>query len=48
MPTTPERVWRAIQDAKAGTLRDSWREPPAAFHDLPLQAGADEGEQINR
>jgi carbon-monoxide dehydrogenase large subunit len=47
MPATPERVWRAIQDAKAGTLRDSWREPPAAFHDLPAHPDADEGEHIN-
>lgn len=47
MPATPERVWRAIQDAKAGTLADPWREPPAAFDELPLQAGADSGEQIN-
>jgi len=47
MPTTPERVWRAIQDARAGTLRDSWREPPPAFEELPRQDGADTGEQIN-
>ena len=48
MPATPERMWRAIQDAKAGTLADPWREPPGAFHDLPQQPGAEgEGEHIN-
>src|SRR5205814_10363488 len=25
MPATPERVWRAIQDANAGTLLEPWR-----------------------
>ncbi|MBW0118523.1 xanthine dehydrogenase family protein molybdopterin-binding subunit, partial [Pseudonocardia abyssalis] len=29
LPCTPERVWRAVQDARAGTLPDPWREPPA-------------------
>jgi aerobic carbon-monoxide dehydrogenase large subunit len=47
MPATPERVWRAIQDARAGRLRDPWREPPAAFAELPIQEGAEPGEQIN-
>ncbi|MFI5054493.1 MAG: xanthine dehydrogenase family protein molybdopterin-binding subunit, partial [Acidimicrobiia bacterium] len=37
MPCTPERVWRAIGDARAGTLPDPWREPPAAFADLPVR-----------
>ncbi len=31
MPCTPERVWRAIRDAEAGSPPDPWREPPAAF-----------------
>ena len=31
IPCTPERVWRAVQDARAGTLPDPWREPPAAY-----------------
>ena len=35
MPATAERVWRAIEDARAGTLPEPWREPPAAFNDLP-------------
>jgi carbon-monoxide dehydrogenase large subunit len=31
LPCTPERVWRAIEDARAGTLPDPWREPPPVF-----------------
>jgi carbon-monoxide dehydrogenase large subunit len=34
MPCTPERVWAAIQAARAGTLPDLWREPPGAFAGL--------------
>jgi carbon-monoxide dehydrogenase large subunit len=34
MPCTPQRVWRAIRDARAGTLPDPWREPPDVFADL--------------
>jgi len=37
MPCTPERVWRAIEDAQAGTAADPWREPPAAFATLPVR-----------
>ncbi len=37
MPCTPERVWRAIDDARAGTPADPWREPPAAFATLPVR-----------
>ena len=37
MPCSPERVWRAIEDAHAGTLADPWREPPAAFGSLPVR-----------
>jgi carbon-monoxide dehydrogenase large subunit len=37
MPCTPERVWRAIEDARAGTAADPWREPPAAFATLPVR-----------
>jgi carbon-monoxide dehydrogenase large subunit len=47
MPATAERVWQAVQDARAGRLRDSWREPPAAFDALPRQDGAAPGEDIN-
>jgi carbon-monoxide dehydrogenase large subunit len=31
MPCTAERVWRAIRDARAGTLAPVWREPPPVF-----------------
>jgi aerobic carbon-monoxide dehydrogenase large subunit len=40
MPCTPERVWRLIEAARAGTLPPVWREPPAAFADLPVRPGA--------
>jgi carbon-monoxide dehydrogenase large subunit len=35
MPCTPERVWKAITDAKAGVIADPWSEPPAVFATLP-------------
>jgi carbon-monoxide dehydrogenase large subunit len=34
LPCTPIRVWRAIQDAAAGTLPDPWREPPSVLEEL--------------
>ena len=34
MPCTPERVWSAINDAKNGTLKDPWSEPPTIFDQL--------------
>jgi carbon-monoxide dehydrogenase large subunit len=37
MPLSPERVWRAIEHARAGTLPDPWREPPAGFADLAVR-----------
>ncbi|GAA5155423.1 MULTISPECIES: xanthine dehydrogenase family protein molybdopterin-binding subunit [Amycolatopsis] len=40
IPATPQRVWRAIRDAKAGTPSDPWREPPAAFETLPVRESA--------
>jgi carbon-monoxide dehydrogenase large subunit len=47
LPCTPERVWRAVQDARAGQPADPWREPPAVFATLPVrsadEAVADEG-----
>jgi carbon-monoxide dehydrogenase large subunit len=42
MPCTPERVWRAISDARAGTLPDPWREPPAEMAAFPKEGAADE------
>jgi carbon-monoxide dehydrogenase large subunit len=44
MPCTPERVWRAIQDARAGELTDPWRDPPPAMDTLPLEGA--EGEEL--
>ncbi|MBC3191778.1 xanthine dehydrogenase family protein molybdopterin-binding subunit [Pseudonocardia sp. C8] len=42
LPCTPERVWRAVQDARAGRLPDLWSEPPpAVFDDLPIRGGAE-------
>jgi carbon-monoxide dehydrogenase large subunit len=41
MPCTPQRVYRAIQDARAGKT-DPWREPPGVFETLPVRAGAAE------
>jgi len=35
LPCTPERVWRAVEQARTGTLPDLWREPPAAFDRIP-------------
>ena len=37
MPCTPERVWTAIQEARAGR-NDPWREPPDIFDRLPDRA----------
>ena len=42
MPCTPERVWRTIRDAEAGTLPDPWRDPPAIFDTLRAGHAADE------
>ncbi|MGH3411495.1 MAG: xanthine dehydrogenase family protein molybdopterin-binding subunit [Marmoricola sp.] len=35
MPCTPERIWRAVEDARAGHPAQLWREPPPVFADLP-------------
>lgn len=37
LPCTPQRVWRAISDARRGAPANPWREPPAAFNELPLR-----------
>jgi carbon-monoxide dehydrogenase large subunit len=39
MPCTPERIWRAVAAARAGTPEPAWREPPAFFAQLPLRGG---------
>ena len=38
LPCTPERVWATIRDARAGTLADPWRDPPAIFDRLRTAA----------
>ncbi|WP_211221058.1 xanthine dehydrogenase family protein molybdopterin-binding subunit [Nocardioides insulae] len=38
LPCTPERVWRAVEAARAGTLPDLWRDPPAAFDRIPFDS----------
>jgi aerobic carbon-monoxide dehydrogenase large subunit len=50
MPLSAERVWRAIEDAKAGTLPDPWREPPEGFATLSVRdrgAPANQEEEID-
>ncbi len=37
MPCTSERVWQAIQTARAGGDTSPWREPPAFFAALPMR-----------
>jgi carbon-monoxide dehydrogenase large subunit len=38
MPCTPERVWRAISDARAGSPPSPWRQPPAIFDQFQTAA----------
>jgi carbon-monoxide dehydrogenase large subunit len=38
LPCTPDRVWRAIEEAASGTAVNLWREPPAIFADLPRRS----------
>ena len=38
LPCTPERVWRAVEQARSGTLPDLWREPPTAFDRIPADS----------
>ena len=47
LPCSPQRVWRAIRDARAGTPADPWREPPPVFATLPLRkSGAEDAGAI--
>ena len=41
LPCTPQAVWRAVDDAKAGRLTEPWREPPAVFATLPERQAPD-------
>lgn len=43
IPCTPERVWAALQEARAGR-HEPWREPPAIFEDLPEMDDKDDVE----
>jgi carbon-monoxide dehydrogenase large subunit len=45
LPCTPERVWRAIEDARTGRLPDPWRDPPGVF--ATLRDPAATGEQAS-
>ena len=45
LPCTPERVWSAVRDAEAGSLRDPWIEPPPIFAELRRRAAA--GAELN-
>jgi len=38
-PLSPERVWRAVEAARAGRLPAPWREPPPVFDGLPVRDG---------
>ncbi|MDW3215312.1 MAG: xanthine dehydrogenase family protein molybdopterin-binding subunit [Ilumatobacteraceae bacterium] len=40
MPCTPERVWRAVRDARAGNPPPPWRPPPPIFDRLDAEAVA--------
>ena len=42
MPCSPQRVWKTIVAARAGTLPDPWSEPPAVFARLAAGVEADE------
>jgi len=47
LPCSPQRVWRAIRDARAGRPADPWREPPPVFATLPLRkSGAEDAGAI--
>ena len=43
IPCTPERVWQAVEAARAGRLPDPWREPPAVFDTLEVARGKADG-----
>ena len=47
MPCTPERVWRAIRDATAGTLPSPWRPPPPVFAGLSVRQEAARAESVD-
>ena len=44
MPCTPERVWRAVTEARAGATADPWHQPPDVFSALPVNGAVAEPE----
>jgi carbon-monoxide dehydrogenase large subunit len=42
LPCTSEVVWRAIDQARSGTLPSPWRDYPGVFDTLPRQQAVDE------
>ncbi|HZZ48679.1 MAG TPA: xanthine dehydrogenase family protein molybdopterin-binding subunit [Pseudonocardia sp.] len=47
MPCTPERVWRAMEAARAGREDDPWREPPEVFATLPIRSQIEEPDAVD-
>ncbi|CAN5524938.1 molybdopterin-dependent oxidoreductase [soil metagenome] len=47
MPLKPDRIVAALRAAADGTLPDPWRDPPAAFDDLPVKGAGDQDEVAN-
>ena len=46
LPCTPHRIWTAIQQARAGTAPEPWRDPPAAFARLPREGEETEAVEV--
>ncbi len=44
MPCTAERVWRTVEEARAGSLADPWVEPPSVFSRLADHLPPDDGD----
>jgi len=46
LPCTPHRIWTAIEQARAGTVPEPWRDPPAAFARLPRKGEETEAVEV--
>jgi carbon-monoxide dehydrogenase large subunit len=46
LPCTPHRIWTAIEQARAGTIPEPWRDPPAAFARLPRKGEETEAVEV--
>ena len=44
LPCSPHKVWRAVQDARAGRPVEPWREPPDVFATLPVRGAGKQDE----